>query len=155
MSYDALTPAQFKAAKTQFSGVVDPTVQSYIDMASRFVDKSWIESDYQDAWIAYTCHLMTLDGLGTDAASKGFKTGTAAFQEIRSGQLTLKRYAQEASGSSYVDWLNGTECGRFYAQLLRLNRAGPRVAMGGVRAGASPYAKDHLGPPYGWPGVFS
>src|SRR5690606_30513857 len=94
---------------------------------------------------ALTCHLMTLDGLGTDAQSVSWATGEAAYQTIRSGQLTLTRFQKAAGGSSYVDWLGQTGCGQFYALLLRANSGGPRVARGGGGYGRTAYAKD------GWP----
>ena len=147
MAYDAVTPAAFKTAKPQFSSVVDGTVQDYLDLAGVMIDRSWVESAYQPAVIAYTCHLMTLDGLGTDSESKAQRDGTADFQEIRSGQLTLKRFADSAAGSSYMDWLRSTECGRMFSHLLRMNKGGPRVAMGASRSSVSAYAKD-------WPLAF-
>lgn len=155
MAYEALTPAAFKTAKPQFVDVLDATVQMYIDMAERLVDKSWTAGDYTNAWIALTCHFMTLDGLGTDAASKGFKAGAAFYQSIRSGQLSLTRYRQQAGEDTpFTDWLSQTSCGQYYALLLRLNRRGPRVITTGIYPVGSPYAKDHPGPTYGWPGVF-
>ena len=155
MAYEAVTPAQFKAAKPQFGAVADATVQMYLDMAGRVVDQSWTAGDYANAIIAFTCHLMTLDGLGTDAASKSHASGAAEFETIKSGTLTLTRYAKEASAdTSYLDWLNSTPCGKFFVFLLRLNRAGPRVATVSCAPGPSPYAKDWPSPSYGWPGVF-
>lgn len=155
MPYTPVTPTQFKAAKPQFAAVNDPIVQSYLDMAGRFVDRSWTEGDYQTAIIAMTCHLMTLDGLGTDPDSQSQATGSAQFQTIRSGELTLTRFrAAAGETTSYLGWLAQTACGRFYAVLLKMNRGGPRVLHGGGRGRASGYAKDWPGPSYGWPGVF-
>lgn len=156
MAYIPLTPAEFKTAKPQFADVPDPTVQMYIDMAGRLVDKSWTEGDYTNAWIALTCHFMTLDGLGTDAASKGFKAGAAFYSSIRSGQLTLTRYRERAAADTdFNSWLKQTPCGQYYLLLLRLNKYGPRVITTGVGACASPYAKDQPVPGWGgWPNDF-
>ena len=155
MPYTPVTPTQFKAAKPQFAAATDPTVQMYLDMAGRLVDETWTEGDYQPATIAMACHLMTLDGLGSDAESQAIASGQAAFQSIKSGEITLTRFRSSAAeGASFSGWLQSTACGRYFALLLRMNRGGPRVIMGGVAVGASPYAKDHAGPSYGWPGVF-
>lgn len=134
----AVTPASFKTAKPQFASVPDETVQAYLDMAAAIV----FDPENDLAVTALTCHLMTLDGLGTDAASLSFADGSAAFQSIRSGQLTLTRYQKAAGGASYGEWLLQTACGQFYALLLRGNRGGPRVARGGSGVGKSYYAKD-------------
>lgn len=148
MAYDTLTPARFKALKSQFAAVDDEVVQSYIDLASMWVDQSWPEKAFEPAWAAMTCHLMTLDGLGSDAESKGQASGAAAYQSIKSGELTLTRYQKTAGSMTYVDWLGQTKCGAFFLQLLNMAKAGPRVAMGGVGSCVSPYAKD-------WPRFFS
>ncbi len=131
-----VTPAQFKAAKPQFAAVPDETVQAYLTLSERFTTGD------DDATILMTCHLMTLDGLGTDAASQSFVTGAAEYQSIRSGQLTLTRYQKAASTGSYGDWLQSTPCGRVFWQLIRATRGGPRVALGGRGGGYSYYAKD-------------
>lgn len=146
-----MTPAEFKVRKPQFVAVADPTVQTYLDMAARAVDPaSWFAADVDSGQAAFACHLMTLDGLGTDAASRAHATGTAEFQMIRSGQLTLQRYARAGDGTRYSDWLNSTPCGRNYGILARMNVGGPRVATVGCIPGSG-YAKDV---PYGWPGFF-
>jgi hypothetical protein len=151
MAYTPVTPAQFKAAKPQFSPVNDGTVQMYLDMAGTIAaDDSWPETIYPLAIISYSCHLMTLDGLGTDTESEQQSSGTAAFQTIKSADLTLTRYAKAAGQSPYLDWLSSTKCGQFYALLLSQAKAGPRVLT--VSAGCvSPYAKDV---PMGWPVAF-
>lgn len=154
MAYAPVTPEQFKAAKPQFAAVPDETIQAYLDLAGLWVDDSWPERLYQPAMIAIACHLMTLDGLGSDAESQGQASGAAQYQSIKSGELTLTRYQKTAGDMSYSEWLSQTKCGAFFAQLLRMAKAGPRVAMGAVNAGASGYAKDWPGPAYKWPGVF-
>lgn len=155
MPYAPVTPAAFKQAKPQFAAVPDQTVQMYLEMAGRLVDETWAEGDYQPAIIAMACHLMTLEGLGTDVESRDVKSGRAQYQSIKSGELTLTRFRSTAGeGASYLDWLNSTACGRYFVFLLRLNRGGPRVISIALPVGASPYAKDHPGPSYGWPGVF-
>lgn len=153
MAYTAVTPTLFKGMKPQFAAVQDAVVQVYLDLAGEVAaDDSWpSQSVYTFAITSYACHLMTLDGLGTDAESEDQGNGTSAFQTIKSADLTLTRYAKAASGSSYQDWLGGTKCGAFYLQLLRQNRGGPHIIMGGPGGCASPYAKDQ---PLPWPYSF-
>jgi hypothetical protein len=154
MAYEPVTPAQFKTAKPQFATVPDATVQMYLDMAGRMVDTSWTAGDYANAIIAFACHLMTLDGLGTDAASQAHATGAAEFETVKSGTLTLTRFRADAGPDTpFTDWLNSTPCGKYFALLLRLNRGGPRVLTVSTMM-PSGYAKDWCGPSYGWPGVF-
>jgi len=154
MAYEDLTPTRFKELKPQFAAVDDAVVQSYIDMASVFVDQSWPEKLYEQGWVAYTCHLMTLDGLGTDAESRSQASGRSQYQSIKSGELTLTRFQREAGESDYLSWLGQTKCGQYFAVLLKIVKGGPRVAIGAVGYCASGYAKDQLTGVYGWPGIF-
>lgn len=140
-----MTPTEFKTRKPQFAAVPDVTVQMYLDMAGRYA----FDPTNDDAVAALTCHFMTLDGLGTDAASKSWATGAASYQSIKSGQLTLTRYQKAAGeGTTWTSWLGQTQCGQFYALLLKMARGGPRVVTGGVYAYGSGYAKDVWGWPY-------
>lgn len=138
----AVTPAQFKAAKPQFAAVPDNQVQDYLNLAGSIVDNGWLATDRDNAIIAYTCHLMTLDGLGDDAESKGWRKGTAEFQTVKSGTLTLTRFKEDVGGGDYGKWLQSTSCGKIFYWLLRANRGGPRLVMGGVNSPYSFYAKD-------------
>ncbi|CAN7517041.1 DUF4054 domain-containing protein [Brucella pseudogrignonensis] len=154
MAYDNLTPERFKVLKPQFAAVDDAVVQGYIDIASVFIDQSWPEKLYEQGWTAYTCHLMTMDGLGTDAESRSQASGRAQYQSIKSGELTLTRFQKAAGDMDYGDWLSQTKCGAYFFQLLKMVKVGPRVAIGAIGGCASGYAKDWQGPAYGWPGVF-
>lgn len=136
-----MTPAQFKVRKPQFASVPDVTVQMYLDLAGRMA----FDPTDDDVVAAWACHIMTLDGLGSDAASQAQKSGTAGYQTIKSGQLTLTKFQERSNGSTYGDWLNQTPCGQFYYLLFRAARGGPRVALGGGGPCRTAYAKD------GWP----
>lgn len=142
MPYDPVTPAQFKTFKPQFASVDDAIVQAYLDMATIWVDDSWPEGVYQPAIIAVTCHLMTLDGLGDDAASDSFAVGD--YQSVRSGALSLTRFKDTATsaGMSTGDWFGQTACGRQFMVWARMFRGGPRVAIGCGGDGVTGYAKD-------------
>lgn len=151
MAYEDLTPERFKELKPQFEEVDDAIVQNYIDLGSLWMDKSWPAKIYEAAWVAITCHLMTLDGLGTDAQSNSFRTGAANYQSVRSGELALTRYQKAAGEMTYIDWLSQTACGQMFALFLKRAKAGPRVAMGGIRGQRSAYAKDWPLGTGGWP----
>lgn len=153
MAYDPVTPAMFKQMKPQFVAVDDAVVQLYLNAAGRVVDESWPEEDYPLGVTAYACHLMTIDGLGTDAASKSFATGQADFQTIKSADVTLVRFQKSAAKSEYGEWLASTPCGKQYAFMVRMLKSGPRVAMAASCPRVSGYAKDAPNQ-YGWPGVF-
>lgn len=152
MTYAPVTPAQFVVMKSQFVSVDTNTVQGYLDLASYVIDDSWVEQLYRPAVMAYACHLMTLDGLGTDGASKAFKSGFSDLQSIRSGSVTLVlgrfRSAAQKQDFSYAEWLSQTACGMTYLQYLRMAKGGPRVAMGATASVVSGYAKGH--PFDGW-----
>ena len=134
MPYDPLTTAEFKTLKPQFADVADATVQAYLDAAALFVSTSWPETLYQAGHGAMTCHMMTIDGLGTDNASLSFAGGEGEFQTIRSGNVTVTRFrdASLSAGQSTSGWLGQTACGRMYLVWLRTFSGGPRIAYGGV-----------------------
>lgn len=151
MAHVAVTPALFKEAKPHFNAVSDTLIQLYLNAAGRVVDDSWPEEDYALGIMAYACHLMTIDGLGSDAASKSFAKGKADFQTIKSADVTLVRFAKAASSTPYQEWLQSTPCGKQFAFMVRLLKAGPRVAMAASMPAVSGHAKDG---PLGWPGAF-
>ena len=153
MALPEVTPAQFKQIKTQFAAIADEIVQLYLNMARRAADDSWDADDYPLAIMHYACHLMTIEGLGTDAASKSHSKGMADLQTIKSADVTLTRFQSAASTTKYSEWLASTPCGKQYAFMLRMNRSGPRVAMAASFPAVSGYAKDARNA-YGWPGVF-
>lgn len=142
-----LTPDEFKILKPQFADVPNETVQMYLDLAGLWVDASWPDALYRPALAAATCHLMTLEGLGSDAQSLSFASGMAHFQSYRSGELSFSRFVREAGDLSFSSWLSQTACGAMFLQLLRMAKAGPRIAMGGIGASQSGYAKDVPGNP--------
>ncbi|MBV2144240.1 DUF4054 domain-containing protein [Falsochrobactrum sp. TDYN1] len=142
MACDPITPARFKELKPQFAAVDDAVITGYITLGGMWVDGSWPDRLCEAAQTAIVCHLMTLDGLGTDAQSQQFKAGLSNFQSFKSGELTLTRFQKSAGETSYSEWLAQTSCGAFFAQLLRMAKGGPRIAMGGVGGAQSGYAKD-------------
>lgn len=140
-----VTAASFKIAKPQFAAVADGTVAAYLAMTAAIaVDATWPDSVRDTACIAYTCHLMTRDGLGTDPQSKRFANSTAEYKTIKSGELTLTRSdAPPTERGEYAAWLASTNCGAFFLQLARLAKGGLQtVSISTPANGASAYAKD-------------
>lgn len=136
MAYALPTPATLKARYPVFVGVADSIVQSAIDEAARSVDTSWTSGDYTNAITLLACHILTLDGY---PGTGGVGGGTSAYRSVRSGQLTLERFAKGQVAGDDGSLLGSTPYGRRYLELLAVNRGGPIVAAGAVC------------PPYGWP----
>lgn len=134
MPYETLTPSRFKMLKPEFSGVDDSMVHVFITMASRFVDNSWTSGDYETAWAAMTCHLMTLEGLGTSTDAEIRRTGGSKVSSIKSGTLSLTFAGSDGASPEIgsLDWFNSTPCGSFYYLLLKMNRGGPRLLTSGA-----------------------
>ena len=125
MPYTLPTADQLKTRYPAFSAVADETVEAAIQDASRSVDTTWVEGDYQPAVMALAAHMMTMEGTGADvqAQLKGFK-------RLKVGPLELER---DGSGSSVdAGGYGSTVYGQQYARLLMLNKAGPRVVVVGT-----------------------
>lgn len=144
MPYEALTPTRFREMKPQFCSTPNDVLSSYIGLASRFVDESWLAEDYEAAWAAMTCHMLTLDGFGNSTEAEIAMAGGSRVTSIKSGTLSLTFANSESAPSQGAldSWLGETACGRFYRLLLRLNRAGPRLLTAWAAMPVSGYAKD-------------
>lgn len=144
MACTPITPAKFKTTKTQFSAVDDDTVQGYIDLAQVWASGSWPSSVCDHVQIALVCHLMTLDGLGSDQRSKNFQSGRNEFQSVRTGNVTLTRFRStaERAGLSTGDWFSQTPCGQQFMLFVRMFSSGARWVGAPTGHGTSGYAKD-------------
>lgn len=136
MAYVIPTPAQLKTLFPAFASVDDAIVQDAIDAGARNVDTSWTEGDYSRAIMLYACHYMTLQGLPTGA---GVGATNGAYRQIRSGQLTLTKYAKGEQAGDDGTLMGSTSYGRLWLDLLGKNRPGVSVLAGPVE------------PEYGWP----
>jgi hypothetical protein len=143
----SVTATQFKTTKPSFAAVPDETVEAYLGLTALVVDDSWPSAYADVATIAYTCHLLTLDGLGAGPESAQFRSALQGYQTIQSGALSLTRFKDTATGTQ-LEWLKQTVCGRQYLQYLMAVKSGPRIVSGSNGLVPSPYAKDH--PFYGW-----
>lgn len=135
-----VTASSFKALKTQFSTVDDDVVEYYLGLAGLWVGTDWPSSIVDHATVAATCHLMTLEGLGTDAQSELFAGGLTDVQSFKSGTLSLTRFQRQNTDSDFKSWLSSTTCGQFFWQLLKMRYGGPVVARGGVSSDSASYA---------------
>lgn len=142
MAYVEPTPTMLKERFPAFSEVPDTVVKQAIDEAHRMVDKSWCDGDYTLAIILAACHIMAMDGLGNSPEANAIAKGTASYQTIKSGQLTLTRGDWAKTVGNDGNWWAGTSWGRRFYRLLVLNKRGPRVAVAGTGSGQSGYAKD-------------
>lgn len=143
MAYTAPTVADFRAAFPEFTDppVSDNTVQFWLDRAARDVDESWTEADYSFAIMVRAADLMAGQGIGASEIGAAVNAGLASFKSgTLSGEFSSDAQRDAAAGVSKYS--------RMWADLLRVNRGGPRVAAAGGYAplGAFP-AKD--GPLWG------
>lgn len=135
------SPANLKAKYPAFTAVPDATIQMYLDDAP--VDESWTEGDFANAIMLWAAHTMTLNGIGADEIGQA---GAAGVARLKSGTLDVSfKDSSSASDGGY----GGTNFGRQFYALLRVNKGGPRVVGGGGRH-QSGWAKDY---PF-WDGVF-
>lgn len=131
MPYVTPTAAQFKARFPIFSDTDDTVIAALITEASRRVDNTWKEGDYQPAIMYLAAHLLATDN---SAEGSSVQVGAAGGRTIASesfGGGLSRSYTNSsfnAEGSLSADDEYGTtEYGRRYYALLRLNKRGPLV----------------------------
>lgn len=139
MAYTLPTPASLKARYPVFTGVSDPIVQAAIDEAARRVDTTWTEGDYTNAITLLACHFLSLEGYPGTA---GAGAGNAAYRSLRSGQLSITKFAAGEQNGDDGSLYGSTMYGRRWLELLSLNKAGIK-AIAGPACVVSGYAKDY------------
>lgn len=122
MPYTVPTAADLKTRYPAFAAVPDVTVDAVIIEANRSVDETWTEGDYTQAIMLLSCHIMAMEGLGTDPDSQSNTGQMSNFQLIRSGQLTLQRKQSASASSGSADWYGLTRYGNRYLELLARNK---------------------------------
>ena len=122
-----LTAADVKARYPEFTGVNDALITSVIAEASPMVDDGWEVSDQKPAIMAFTAHLLSLEGYPARAANSQAPLPAGAGREVimrKVGDVTTQ-YAQGSSAggsaTSLTSSLGLTVYGRRFAQLLKLN----------------------------------
>lgn len=118
---------EFKARYPEFTGVSDSLVTALVAEASTMVDDGWVETDQKPAIMAFTAHLLSLEGYPARAANAQAPLPAGAGREVlmrKVGDVTTQ-YAQTGStgggGSGLLSSLGLTVYGRRFAQLLKLN----------------------------------
>lgn len=124
---DTPSAAEIKARYPEFTGVADATIMLVLAEGLPMVDDGWELSDQKPALMAFTAHLLSLEGYPARAANAQAPLPAGAGREIlmrRVGDVTTQ-YAQASSsggsGSGLTSSLGLTVYGRRFAQLLKLN----------------------------------
>lgn len=129
MPYDAPTYAEFIARFPIFDNVLkwpQAMVELVIVEATNNIDTSWVETDYKNAIMYQTAHILSIDnaaegqepsvGPQTFMSGESFAGMSMSYSQVQGGTL----------GSSEI-W-GSTSYGRRYLDLLRKNKGGPVVA---------------------------
>lgn len=128
MAYTEPTAADLKARYPAFAAVDSAVVTYWLTDAHRFVDTSWLESDYAPALIAAAAHHMSrarVTGIASDEVGDLAASGLTSF---KSGTFQASFAEGAANAAAGGGWAS-TEYGREYAALLRKNKGGPRVTV--------------------------
>lgn len=118
--------SEFKTRYPEFSGVGDSLVEMLIAEGSTMVDDGWVATDQKPAIMAFTAHLLSLEGYPRRASDPNTPLPPGSGREIimrKVGDVTTQ-YAQSASsgsGSGLLASLGLTVYGQRFAQLLKLN----------------------------------
>lgn len=116
MPYLLPTATQLKTRFPEFADVADATVDAVIADASRFVDESWFELDYQPAIIALAAHFLTTEG-----ALGGRTDVSGAITSEKLGDASWTYATPTGSASSEF---SGTAYGRTFIRIQRVNVPG-------------------------------
>lgn len=113
-----------KVRYPEFTLVSDSLIDAMIGEASHLVDEDWLPQDQQPGILAYTAHLLAMEGYPARANNLQAPLKAGAGREIVSRTVgdVSTTYAQTgtAAGSGPL-MLTSTPYGRRFAQLLRLN----------------------------------
>lgn len=129
MPYLVPTPDDVRADFPAFANVDDAAIQRRIDRTSATVDESWLEADYTYARSLLTAHFLTEDGFGAGTDAELSALGLSGVSRLKSGSLDVS--FKEASVADSGGAWDGTSYGRRFAALLRRNKGGPLIAVGG------------------------
>lgn len=129
MSYDLPTAQSIKDLWPQFANVPDATINAWIAQATRYVDTSWLESDYTYAIQLLTAYFLVRNGYGTGVAAEMSSQGMDGLTMVKSGQLTVQRASSSQSDSGGVpDPWNANRFGVEWWGLARKNHPPMLVA---------------------------
>jgi glucose dehydrogenase len=121
MPYTIPTASDFKARHVAFVDLTNSYIDAVMLEASRFVDESWLEPDYQPALMFLTAHMLVSEGaLGARADTAGLITS----EKLGDAAVT---YGNAVSEMKSVSDYTSTSYGRRYLQLLRVNQPGVMI----------------------------
>lgn len=121
MPYVIPTANQLQTRFPAFAAVDDAYIDLIILEASRSVDESWLEDDYQNAIMYLAAHIMFSEGVTGDIDPA--TTGAIVSDKLGDASTTYANHTTSSSSSDY----GTTIYGRGYLRLLRLNH--PAVAV--------------------------
>jgi hypothetical protein len=142
--YDVPRPDDLTTRYPAFRDVPYDTIAIHINDALSGADTSWAERDYQPAVLALAAHTMALLGLGDEGEIQNYRRqGVVSVRDGAFGVTFNEKCVGRSSGGGF----DATQYGRIYKTLLRRNRAGPRVAGGGLSGdlGWGPLAQQNNG----------
>lgn len=119
--YTVPGPAQFITRYPRFAQADPDAIADALSEAASRVDETWREADFGRAIMLYAAHVLTLDGHGTGTEAQ--IAGLGDFQRIESGGLKLSRFDRFFTPGVMAL----TSYGKRFAELQRLNFAGPRA----------------------------
>jgi len=113
-----------------FCDTPDHFVEQALARGLDYVDEDWVsEADFQFGQMMAAAHLLTLAGQGTGSEASLAGEGLLGFSTIKSGGLSVTRDTTGGkSGAGRETGLSLTTYGQRYLDLLRRNKAGPRIA---------------------------
>lgn len=117
-------PAQFITRYPRFAQTDPDAIADALAEAATRVDTTWVEADFARAIMLYAAHVLTMDGHGSGTEAQ--LAGLGDFQRIESGGLKLSRFDRFFTPGVMAS----TSYGKRFAELQRLNFAGPRVVPG-------------------------
>jgi hypothetical protein len=121
MPYDVPTLDQFTTRFPVFENRDEDQIQQCIDEASRSVDDSWVEGDYQPAIMYLAAHLlMTDESQVGDNPVIGPTQGGVSAEHFGPMSITYKDFPEGSLSSS--ETFGTTSFGRKYLSLLHANK---------------------------------
>ena len=124
---DVPSAAEIKARYPEFTGVADATILLMLAEGLPMVDEGWQLADQKPALMAFTAHLLSLEGYPARVTNPQAPVPAGAGREVllrKVGDVTTqyaRTRAAGGSGNSLQSSLALTRYGQRFAQLLKLN----------------------------------
>lgn len=128
MAYVIPTPADVRAAYTEFGAVGDPPIQEALDKGGLVIDQTWPEPAFPLAYKLYAAHVLRLGGYGAVAGSGSSEQGGSNVKRKKAGDHEIEFF--DASGGTVTGsaaWYALTGYGQEFRMMQRRYFGGPRV----------------------------